>query len=61
MLIKRNYKVRAHTGEEAIAVTRKKAQDVVLIDLKLPTINGFETYLAIKKINPEAVVIMMTA
>jgi len=29
--------------------------------MKLPTINGLETYLAIKEINPEAVVIMMTA
>jgi two-component system response regulator HydG len=29
--------------------------------MKLPTINGLETYLPIKKVNPEAVAIMMTA
>jgi DNA-binding NtrC family response regulator len=29
--------------------------------MKLPTINGLETYLAIREINPQAVAIMMTA
>ena len=29
--------------------------------MKLPTINGFETYVAIRRINPEVVTIMMTA
>ena len=28
--------------------------------MKLPTINGLETYLAIKEVNPEVVAIMMT-
>ena len=51
----------AHTGEDAIAMTRENAYDVIFIDVKLPTINGLETYLAIKAINPEAVAIMMTA
>ncbi len=51
----------ADTGEEAIAKSRKKDYDIIFIDMKLPTINGLETYLAIKEINPEAVVIMMTA
>ena len=32
----------------------------MFIDMKLPTINGLETYLAIKEINPEAAAIMMT-
>jgi len=66
-LITRGYRVgTAHTGEEAIAMVeimvkaRKRAHDIILIDVKLPTINGLETYLAIKEINPEAVAIMMT-
>ena len=29
--------------------------------MKLPVLNGLETYLEIKKINPKAVVVMMTA
>lgn len=51
----------ANTGEEAIALACEAAHDIILIDMKLPTINGLETYLAIKEVNPEAVAIMMTA
>lgn len=51
----------AGTGEEAIAMARKKRWDVVLVDLKLPTISGFDTYEAIRRINPDAVAVMMTA
>ena len=51
----------ASTGEEAIAIAREKTHDIIFIDLKLPTINGLETYLAIREINPEVVAVMMTA
>ena len=62
ILLKRNYNVgTAHTGEEAIELARQKSYDIIFIDMKLPTINGLETYKAIKKANPEAVAIMMTA
>jgi two-component system response regulator HydG len=62
ILIKKNYQVgMAHTGEEAITMAQERAYDIIFIDMKLPTINGLEAYLAIKEINPEAVVIMMTA
>ncbi|NVL93332.1 MAG: response regulator, partial [Desulfobacterales bacterium] len=62
ILIKKNYEVGiAHTGEEAITMAQERAYDIIFIDMKLPTINGLETYLAIKENNPEAVVIMMTA
>ncbi len=62
ILIKKGYKVGiAHTGEEAIATAKKKTFDIIFIDMKLPTLNGLETYLAIKKTNPEAVAVLMTA
>lgn len=62
ILIKKGYKVAvANTGEEAIAIVRGQSYDIIFIDIKLPTINGLETYLAIKEINPEVVAIMMTA
>jgi len=62
ILIKRGYQVGiAHTGEEAIAIAQERAYDIIFIDIKLPTINGLETYLAIREINPEAVAIMVTA
>jgi len=49
-----------HTGEEAIAIAKEQAHDILFIDMKLPTINGLETYLAIKERNPKAVAIMIT-
>lgn len=62
ILDRRGYQVAvAHSGEEAISVARQTAHDILLIDIKLPVINGLETYLGIKDINPEAVAIFMTA
>lgn len=61
ILTKRSYLVGiAHTGEKAINMARKDNYDVILIDIKLPSINGLETYLEIKKANSNVVVIMMT-
>jgi len=50
----------AHNGENAIAMVQKSAFDIIFIDMKLPTLNGLETYLAIKKISPETVAVLMT-
>ncbi len=62
ILTRKSYPVGiAHTGEEAIAMAQEAAYDIIFIDLKLPTINGLETYLAIREINRQAVAIMMTA
>ena len=49
------------TGEDGVALAREGRHNVFYIDMKLPVLNGLETYLAIKKINPKAVVIMITA
>jgi DNA-binding NtrC family response regulator len=50
----------AHTSEEAIARARERTHELVLIDVKLPTLNGLETYLAIREVSPDATAIMMT-
>ncbi len=61
VLAQRSYKVCiAHTGEEAIAKAHESMYDIFFIEMKLPTINGLETYLTIKEINPEASVIFIT-
>lgn len=61
ILIKKSYSVGiAQTGDEAITMAKDKAFDIIFIDMKLPTINGLQTYLAIKELNPEAVAIIMT-
>jgi DNA-binding NtrC family response regulator len=51
----------AHTGEEALSIAEERPHDIIFIDMKLPTMNGLETHLALKEVNPEAVAIMMTA
>ena len=47
-------------GEEAIAAVQEKSFDLIFIDMKLPTINGLETYLAIKEIKPDVIAVMVT-
>ena len=62
ILQKRGYRVgTAQTGEEAIAMAQEDSYDVYFIDMKLPTINGLETHLAIRRIRPEAITIVITA
>jgi len=61
ILVKKGYEVDiAYAGEEAITMVQRRACDIVFIDMRLPTINGLETYLAIKEINPQTVAIMIT-
>jgi len=62
ILTKAGYEVGiARTGEEAIAMAQQKDYELIFIDMKLPVLNGLETYLAIREINPQVVAIMMTA
>ena len=42
-------------------MAQERAYDIIFVDMKLPTITGLETYLAIRKINPEVVAVVMTA
>ncbi len=51
----------AENGEEAIKIARERPLDILFIDMKLPVLNGLETYLAIRKVNPKAKAVMMTA
>lgn len=50
----------AHSGEDAIDCFRSGVFDLVLLDVKLPGMNGVETFLELKKIRPAARVMMMT-
>jgi len=57
-----NYRVEtANNGLEAIEKVKTHSFDTVLLDIKMPGINGVETFKEIKKIRPEAVVMLMTA
>jgi DNA-binding NtrC family response regulator len=53
--------VLAENGYQAIEAAKQTPFDLVFMDIKMPGINGVQTFRELKKINPEAVVIMMTA
>ena len=50
-----------NSGHDAIARVKDKFFDVILMDIKMPEMNGVEAFNKIKEISPETVVIMMTA
>jgi len=50
----------AGSGEEALLIARGKACQMAFIDVKLPNIDGLETFLRLKEINPGIITIMMT-
>lgn len=52
----------ARTGEEAVNIVKINEQiQIVLMDIRLPDINGFETTRKIKKLKPNLPVIAQTA
>ena len=51
----------AQDGPEAIARVKERPFDMTFMDIKMPLMNGVETYRRIKKIRPKAMVVMMTA
>lgn len=62
VLIKEGFQVlSAENGEEALKVFRKEEPDLVILDLKMPKMNGIEVLRNIKETNPEIPVIMITA
>ncbi len=48
-------------GYKAIEKVKEISFDVAFLDIKMPGINGVETFREIKKISPETTVVMMTA
>ncbi len=53
--------VTAEDGFSAIKKVKEQSFDIIFMDIKMPGINGVQTYREIKKINPKIAVIMMTA
>ncbi|KKM10979.1 chemotaxis protein CheY [Clostridiales bacterium PH28_bin88] len=48
-------------GEEAIKEVQEKSPDIILMDMKMPGMNGLEVLKEIKKLNYSGPVILMTA
>ncbi|WP_413287985.1 sigma-54-dependent transcriptional regulator [Bdellovibrio sp. HCB337] len=51
----------ASTGKEALDKVRNQAWDLVLMDVKMPEMNGLEALAAIKEHDPRTFVVLMTA
>ena len=51
----------AYSGPEALEILRGNSIDVLLTDVKMPDMNGFELYREAKKIHPTLPTILMTA
>ena len=50
----------ANSGAEAIELARRHAPDVILMDLRMPEMNGVEAIAAIRQERPESAVIVLT-
>ncbi len=62
MLKKEGYKVSlASNGEEVVKMVDKDIFDLVLLDIRMPKLDGISALKKIKSVNPETIVIMITA
>lgn len=50
----------AHNGEEALLMARTFHYDVVIVDIRLPDMNGYECFVQLRNINEHLPVILMT-
>ena len=53
--------VAVNSGEEALEKIKERSFDVVLMDIKMPVMDGIQTFKEIKKLASSTTVIMMTA
>ena len=61
VLVDKGYRVSiALDGDSAIEKARENDYDVMLLDMKLPPLNGLETYLGIRDFRPKLIVIIIT-
>jgi DNA-binding NtrC family response regulator len=61
-LIDEGYTVDTATdGDEAIDILRNKNYDVILLDIKMPRVSGFEVLKFVQQKSPKTKVIMLTA
>ena len=50
----------ASSGEEALAAYSTHRPDVALVDLQMPGMNGFETIAALRELEPDARIVVLT-
>ena len=61
-ILKRSYEyVRAKDGQEAVDMAKQGDIDLILMDIKMPVMDGMEATKAIKEFNPDLPIIALTA
>jgi len=53
--------IEASNGSLALELYKKEQPDLVMLDVNMPVMDGLETLRALKAINPDCVVIMLTS
>ena len=51
----------AASGREALALAGSLAAELVLLDVRMPEMDGIETALRIRRLHPDVVVLLLTA
>jgi len=51
----------AYDGREAVNLVKSRDPDIVLLDIKMPIMDGIEALKEMRKISPEKKIIMITA
>jgi CheY-like chemotaxis protein len=49
------------SGSEAISIAGDRSIQIAFVDIRMPLMDGLETYLRLKEVNPGITVVMMTA
>lgn len=58
----RNFEVFiAYNGKEALNIVESKRPDIILLDIKMPIMDGMETLRRLRRLSPSTRVIMVTA
>jgi DNA-binding response OmpR family regulator len=51
----------AHNGEVAISIVERDRPDLVVLDVTMPEVNGYQACRAIKRLDPRIAIIILTA